>query len=75
MARTRGRKQRNRSAKRRSKTRRRKTRGRKRRGGMLSGVLRAAKTALLPFLLFKAQKKFKSVETINDVHEEEEEDK
>ncbi len=33
------------------------TRRRKRRGGVLAGVLQSARTALLPFLLYKGQKR------------------
>ena len=45
----------NKSHKRRSKTVRRRRKSQK--GGMLAGVLKAAKTALLPFLMYKAQKR------------------
>ena len=45
----------NKSHRRRNKTVRRRRKSQK--GGMLAGVLKAAKTALLPFLMYKAQKR------------------
>ena len=40
-----------------SKTHKRRTSKYSKKGGMIEGVLGAAKTALLPYLMYKAQKK------------------